>query len=124
MRRLTFLLCLLMVVALRWIIGSATALTTMEQNEALLRKTDLNLEAVNTGFKAGLVAVSIREDTAWIADELPSAVVDAGAHSTTANLSRPNRRVELEFIENAAGRLIENLPQTSACAYRPRRIYL
>ena len=125
MRRLTFLLCLLMLAVLRWIIGSATALTTMEQKEAGLRKTDLTLEAVNTGLKASLVAASIcAEGPAWIADELLSAVVDAGAHSTTANLSRSNRRVESEFIENAAAGVIESLPQASDCAYRHRRIYL
>lgn len=66
MRRLTLLLCLLMIATLRWIIGSAEALATTEQDEALLRTPDLTVEAVNTGFKVGLVAASIRaEDAAW-----------------------------------------------------------
>jgi hypothetical protein len=46
MRRLFFILCLLMVASLRWIIGSAAALTTTEQNEAVLPKADVTLEAV------------------------------------------------------------------------------
>ena len=83
MRRLTLLLCLLMVAALRWIIGSAEALTTTEQSEAVLPRPDVTLEAVNTGFKASLVAASIcAEDAAWIIHELLWAAIDAGAHST------------------------------------------
>ena len=125
MRRLFFVLCLLMVASLRWIIGSAAALTTTEQNEAVLPEADVTLEAVNTGFKASLVAASTcGEDKAWITEELLYAAIDAGAHSTTASLSRSNRRVELGFFEVAASRVIENLLQTSDWAYRPRRIYL
>src|SRR5437773_7576262 len=111
MRRLTFLLCLLMVVVLRWTIVSAAALTTTERNEAVLPKADVALETVNTGFKASLVAAGIRaEDTVWITHDLLSAGIDARAHSTTAILARSNRRVEFEFIDIAAGMVIENLP--------------
>ena len=114
-----------MIASLRWIIGSAAALTTTEQNEAVLPKADVTLEAVNTGFKTTLVAASTcAEDKAWITEELLYAAIDAGAHSTTANLLRSNRRVELGFLEIAAGRVIESLLQTSDRAYRPRRIYL
>ena len=125
MRRLFFVLCLLMVASLSWIIGSAAALTTTEQGEALLPKADVAPEAVNTGFKANLVAAgTCAEDKAWITDELLYATIDAGAHSTAANLSRSNQRVELGLFEIAAGRVIENLLQTSDRAYRHRRIYL
>ena len=125
MRRLTFLLCLLVVAALRWIIGSATVPTTVEQNEAMLPKSDVTLEAVNTGFRPSLVAASIcAQDTVWIADELPSTAMDLRAHSTTTNLSRSNRRMELEFIENVAGRVDRKSPQTSDCVFPPRRIHL
>ena len=125
MRRLFFVLCLLMIASLRWIIGSAAALTATEQNEAVLPKADVTLEAVNTGFKTSLVAASTcAEDKAWITEELLYAAIDAGAHSTTANLLRSNRRVELGFLEIAAGRVIDSLLQTSDRAYRPRRIYL
>ena len=87
----------------------------------MLPKADVTLEAVNTGFKTSLVAASTcAEDKAWIAEELLYAAIDAGAHSTTANLSRQNRRVKLGFIEIAAGRVIENLLQTSDRAYRPQ----
>ena len=83
MGRLTLLLCLLLVAALRWIIGSTEALTTTEQKEAVLPKTHVTLEAVNTGFKASLVAASIRaEDAVWITHELLSAAIDARVHST------------------------------------------
>src|SRR5437667_6213927 len=83
MRRLTLLLFLLMVAALHWIIGSAEALATTEQNEEVLSTPDLTREAVNTGFKASLVAACIRaEDAAWIMQEPLWAAVDAGAHST------------------------------------------
>ena len=83
MRRLTLLLCLLMVAALHWIIGSAEALATTEQNEAVLSTPDLTREAVNTGFKASLVAAGIRaEDAARIIQEPLWAAIDAGAHST------------------------------------------
>ena len=125
MGRLTLLLCLLLVAALRWIIGSTEALTTTEQKEAVLPKTHVTLEAVNTGFKASLVAASIRaEDAVWITHELLSAAIDARVHSTSAILSRSNRRVEFEFIEIAAGRMIENLPPTRIGPDRPRQTYL
>ena len=125
MRRLTLLLCLLMVVVLRWIIVSAEALTTTERNEAVLPKADITPEAVNTGFKVSLVAAGIcGEDTVWISHEPLSVGIDARAHSTTAILSRSNRRVEFEFIEIAAGMVIENLPPTSDQAYRHRQIHL
>ena len=108
MRRLTFLLCLLMVVVLRWTIVSAAALTTTGRNEPVLPKTGLTLEAVNTGFKASLVAVAIRaEDTVWITHELLSAGTDARAYSTIAILSDQNRRVRFELIGIAAGMMIE-----------------
>jgi hypothetical protein len=114
MSRLTFLLCLLMVAALRWIIGSAEALIITEQHEAVLPTPDLTLEAVNIGFKASLVAASIRaEDAAWVIHEPLWVAIDAGAHSTNAILSRSSRRVEFELIEIAAGKMIENLPPTS-----------
>jgi hypothetical protein len=83
MRRLTLLLCLLMVAALRWIIGSAEALTITEQNEAVLPRPDVTLEAVDTGFKASLVAASIHaEVAAWIIHELLWAAIDVSARST------------------------------------------
>jgi hypothetical protein len=83
MRRLTLLLCLLRVATFRWIIGSTEALTTTEQKEATLPRTHVTLAAVNTGFKASLVAASIRtEDGVLIAHELLSAAIDAGARST------------------------------------------
>jgi hypothetical protein len=83
MRPLTLLQCLLMVATLRWIIGSTEALTPTEQKEAALLKTHVTLEAVNTGFKASLVAASIRtEDCVLIAHELLSGAIDAGARST------------------------------------------
>ena len=83
MRRLTLLLCLLMVAAFRWIIGSTEALTTAEQKEAALPKTHVTLEAVNTRFKASLVAACIRaEDGVLFTHELPSAAIDAGVRST------------------------------------------
>src|SRR6266849_4397633 len=98
MRRLTFLLCLLMVFVLCWTIVSAAALTTTERNEAVLPNTDVTPEAVNTSFQANPVAAGIRaEDTVWITHELLSPGIDARAHTTTAILSRSNRRVELEF---------------------------
>ena len=83
MRRLTLLLCWLIVAAFRWIIGSTEALTTTEQKEAALPKTHVTLEAVNTGFKASLVAASIRtQDGILITHELLSAAIDAGVRST------------------------------------------
>src|SRR5205085_2283272 len=55
-------LCLLMVAALHWIIGSAEALATTEQNEAVLSTPDLTQEVVNTGLKASLVAAGLRAE--------------------------------------------------------------
>ena len=82
MRRLTLLLGLLMVAWLRWVIGSAEALTTTEQKEAVLPRIHLTLKAVNTSVKASLVAASIRaEDAARITHALLSAAIDARAHS-------------------------------------------
>ena len=60
MRRFSLLLCLLVVAALGWIIGSAEAPTATEQTEAVLPETRLFLEAVNTGFKDISVATGIR----------------------------------------------------------------
>jgi len=125
MLRLTLLLCLLMVAALRWIVVSAEALTTAEQSGAGFPKKHVTLEAVNTGFKASPVAASIRaEDTAWIIHEVPSAAIDAGGYSTTTILSRSNRCVEFEFIEIGDSRMIEISLQPRIGPYRPRRIYL
>jgi hypothetical protein len=82
MRRLTLLLCLLMVAAFRWIIGTTEALTNTEQKEAVLPKTHVTLEAVNTGFKASLVAASIRaENGVLITHALLPAAIDAGVRS-------------------------------------------
>ena len=125
MRRLTFFLCLLMVVVLRWTIVSAAARTTTGRNEAVLPKTDLTLEAVNTGFKASLVAVGIRaEGPVWITHELLSAGIDARAHSTTAILSRSKSTIGIRIHRDHGGHGDRNLPPTSDRAYRPRRIYL
>jgi hypothetical protein len=86
MRRLTLLLCLLMVAGLRWIIGSAEAVTTTEQKEAVLPRIHVTLEAGNAGVKANLVAASIRaEDAAWITNALLSAAIDAGERSTNCD---------------------------------------
>ena len=83
MRRLTLLLCLLMVAALHWIIGPDEALTDTGQNEAVVPTPDLTLEAVNTGFKGSLVEVGIvAEDAVWTIQESLWATIDAGAHST------------------------------------------
>jgi len=83
MRWLTLLLWLLMVAGLRWVIGSAEALTTTDQKEAVLPRIHLTLKAVNTGVKASLVAACmLAEDAAWITHALLSAAIDAGAHST------------------------------------------
>jgi hypothetical protein len=125
MRRLTFFLCFLMVVVLCWTIVSAVVLTPTERNEAVLPEAGVTVEAVSTSFKASLVAAGIcAEDTVWISHEPLSAGIDAGARSTTAILSQSNRRVEFEFIEIAAGMVIESLLPTSDQAYRPRQIYL
>src|SRR5438034_387770 len=62
MRRLTLLLFLMMVAAFRWSIGSAEASTTTEQNDAVLPRTHITLEAVNTGFEDTAVAASISRD--------------------------------------------------------------
>jgi hypothetical protein len=51
---LALLLCLLLVAVLRWIIGSAGPLTTTEQNDAVISKVHVTLEAVKTGFKGNL----------------------------------------------------------------------
>src|SRR5450432_1126285 len=99
MRRLTLLLCLLMVAALQWIIGSAEVTAPLEPREVVLPKTHITLKAVNTGFKATPVVAGVaHQDAAWIANELPSAAIDARPPSTTSILSRSNRRVEFEFI--------------------------
>jgi hypothetical protein len=77
MRPIIFLLCLLLVAALRGVIGSDDAPTTTEQNDAILSKTHVTLEAVNTGCNATPDGASIRtEDTAWITHELVRAVID------------------------------------------------
>jgi hypothetical protein len=125
MRRLFFFLCLLMVASLTWIIGSAAALTTTEQNEVLLPRADVAPEAVNTGFKASLVAASTcAEDQAWIIEELLYAAIDAGAHSTSANLSPSNRRLELRFFAIATGRVIGKSPSNLGSGLSASTIYL
>ena len=77
MRRLTLLLGLLMVAWLRWVIGSAEALTTTEQKEAVLPRIHLTLKAVNTS----VIAASIRAEDAARITALLSAAIDARAHS-------------------------------------------
>jgi hypothetical protein len=91
----------------------------------LLPKADVAPEAVNTEFKANLVAASTcAEDKAWITEELLYATIDAGAHSTAANLSDQIDEWNWDSSRSRRGRVIENLLQTSDRAYRHRRIYL
>ena len=117
MHRLTLLLCLLMVAAFRWIIGFTEALTTTEQKEAALPKTHVTLEAVNTGFKASLVAASIRmEDGLLITHELLSAAIDAGVRSTKCG-PLPIESTSGVRIHRDRGRQVDrNLPPTSDLA--------
>ena len=114
MRRLTLLLFLMMVAAFRWSIGSAEASTTTEQNDAVLPRTHITLEAVNTGFEDTAVAASIHAtDTVWIMQELLSAAIGLGPHSINAIHSRSNLRVVFKLVEIVAGRMIEDLPPVS-----------
>jgi hypothetical protein len=108
MRRLTLLLCLIVVAVLRCMIGSAEAATTTEQNNAVLPKTHVTLKAVNTGFEATPVEPSIcAAGAAWIIEALLSAAIGERPNSLNTIPSRSNRRVELELTENVAGRMIE-----------------
>jgi hypothetical protein len=114
MRQFTLLLCLMMVAALRWIIGSVGAPTTTEQKATVFSETHVGMEAVNTGFKVTAVGARVGTgDAAWITDELLSAAMAARPHCTTTNLSRGNRQVEFEFIEIGADWKIKDLPSTS-----------
>ncbi len=89
MRRLTLLLCLLLVAALRWIIRSAEAPTTTEQNVAVLSKTYVIPEAENMGFEATSVAASIRaEDAAWMTHKLVRPAIEVRPRSASMILSR------------------------------------
>jgi hypothetical protein len=103
-----------MVVAFRWIIGSTEALTTTEQNEAELPKAHVTLEAVNTGFKARLVAASIRvEDGLLITHELPSAAIDAGVRSTKCGPLPIESTSGVRIHRDRGGQDDRNLPPTS-----------
>ena len=110
MRRFSLLLCLLVIAVLGWIIGSAEAPTTTQQRDAVVPKTHLTLEAVNTGFKDTSVATDIRTaDAAWITYELLSAATEARPHSTNTILPiQSTRGFKLIVIET--GKAIENVP--------------
>jgi hypothetical protein len=116
MRRLTLLLCLLMIAVLRWIIGFTEAPISTEQKDVVLFQRHVTLGAVNTGSQATPAAASTHtEDAAWITHKLLSAVIDARSHSTITILSRSTRRVEFQFTEIGAG-TIEGLPPASDLA--------
>jgi len=115
----------MMVAVLRWIIGSAEAATTTEQNDPVFQDAR-HFGGCQYRLRTHCpVAASIRSvDAAWIIQEQLSAAMDARPHSINTIPSRSNRRVEFEFIDIAEGMVIENLPPTSDRAHRPRRIYL
>lgn len=125
MRRFSLLLCLLVVAALGWIIGSAEALTTTQQRDAVLPKTHLTLEAVNTGFKDSSVATGIRTaDAAGISYELLSVAIEARPHSTNTILPIKSTR-GVQTHRNRSGQgdsKMSLLPQIGRD--RPRRTYL
>jgi hypothetical protein len=126
MRRFSLLLCLLVVAALGWIIGSAEAPTTTQQRDAVLPKMHFTLEAVNTGFKDTSVATGIRSsDADWISYELLPTVIEAYPRSTNAILSRSEStsgiRTHRERCWQGESK-IPALPQIGSD--RPRRPYL
>ena len=114
MRWLTLLLCLLIVSALRWLVGSAEPPATTAQDHVVLPKTQSSLEAVNTGSNATPTPASMgTQHAAWINCEPRSAAIDGRPQLANTILSRTNRLMEFEFIEMDAGRMIENPLSTS-----------
>src|ERR1019366_6008937 len=110
MRRFSLLLCLLVVAALSWIIGSAEAPTTTQQRDAVLPNTHLTLEAVNTGFKDTSMATGIRTaDAAWITYELLSVAIAARPYSTNTVLPIKSTRA-VQTQRNRCGRAIRKCP--------------
>lgn len=108
MRRLTLLLCLLMVAALRWIIGSPEVLTITEQNKVVLPKPEVTLKAVNTGLRATWLRPALaRKMLLRLSTSCCGQRLMLVCTQPSAILSRSNRRVEFEFIEIAAGKMIE-----------------
>ena len=108
MRRLTLLLGLLMTAALSWLAGSADAPAIPQENQAVLRATPLNAEAVNSGFHAPWDAVGIAAaDAAWITPEMSLKAIHACPYSGDVILLEWNQRRESGFIAIKAGRMIE-----------------
>jgi hypothetical protein len=110
MRRLAWLLCLLVVAALGRVIRSAEACTSREQVDAVFPSTHLALKAGNMGFPNTSVAAGIRcAEAAWITYERLSPAMEPRPHSTRSILSRLNQRVRFELMAITAGR-VENTP--------------
>jgi hypothetical protein len=109
--RFSLLLCLLVAVALGWIIGSVEAPTITEQKNAGVSKMHLALDAANTGRRDMLVASGTRTgDEAWITCELHSAAIEAHPHSTATIRNLPSQRARLQLILIHSGQVTENLP--------------
>ena len=122
MRRLTLLLSLLMIAALRWIIGSAEAPIATEQRDAVL-KTHVTVEAVNTDFKATPVTASTDEESGL---GLPTSCFRQRLMQVHTQLTRPlpiDSTREFEFTEIGAG-TVENLPPASDRASSASNNYL
>jgi hypothetical protein len=126
MRRLFFVLCLLMVASLSWIIGSAAALTTTEQGEALLPKADVAPEGCKyrPQGQPGCGQHFARKTRLGF-------LKSCCTQRLMQVLIQPLRNSPDQFDEwnwdssrSRRGRVIENLLQTSDRAYRHRRIYL
>ena len=111
MRQFTLLLCLLVVAALRSLIGFDEAPATAERNDAVLPKRHIAQEAVNKGCEPHRLRPGLRSaDMAWGAHELLLAAIGAGPHSTNTILSRSNQPVRFEFIVIGAAKATGNLP--------------
>ena len=125
MRRLTLLLCLLVVAGLHWISGLIEVQATTEQTDLVPSKAHLTLEDVTTAFKVTSLAVSARaEDATRTTHGQPAAAIDARPHSTTTILFRSNRRVECEFTEIGIDTTIANLSPASDRAWSGSANYM
>ena len=121
MRRLTLILCLLVMAAVHRITRTTEAPATTQQKDVVLSPAQVALRAVNTGLQATSLVASIGiPGRAWITRRQPSAAIHAGAHSTTVIFSRSNRRGKLEFTAIGIDRTVENL--TPALNRGPDRV--
>ena len=124
MRRLTLLLCLLVVAALGWIIRSGEACTAREHVDAVSPKDAPRSEGCKYVFSGYLGGWHNMRGSDLITYQQLSPAIEPRPQSSSSILSRLNQRVRFELTAIAEGRAIKNLPPIADRALSARRTYL